>query len=63
LEQLVSDELRYPDEWEELTAIHVLDPDGWRVDGKNWYHPITREEFLRRVVTSTVLNTWAAADD
>jgi hypothetical protein len=58
LEQLVTEELRYPDEWEELTAIHVLDPDGWRgANGKDWYIPITREEFHRRALYSTILET------
>lgn len=48
-------ELHTPDMWQVITGVTVLDPDGWRSpNAKSWYEPISREEFERRVITSTV---------
>jgi hypothetical protein len=52
----VTEEVRYPDEWEEETGITVIDPDGWRgANGKSWYVPISRDEFMQRTMFSTLL--------
>lgn len=46
--------LRTPDEWQVETGITVHDPDGWRVDGKDWSDPISKAEWDRRMVQSTI---------
>lgn len=43
-----------PDEWAEIYCIRILDPDGWRIDHKDYNEPISREEFDRRMGTSTI---------
>lgn len=43
-----------PSEWEKLTEITILDPDGWREDNKSFEEPIEEEEFMRRMWNSTV---------
>ena len=45
---------RYPSEWEVIDNIKVLDPDGWRMDNRPWDVPITREEWDRRMLRSTI---------
>lgn len=50
-------DLRTSEEWDKICKVTVLDPDGW--DRRNyhmsWYgEKITREEFERRLVNSTV---------
>jgi hypothetical protein len=50
----MSERLLTPYEWELVTGIQVLDPDGWRVDGKSWLEPVSLAEFSRRVMTSTI---------
>lgn len=47
-------DLRTPDEWSVDFNIVVLDPDGWRADGKPWSDPIPRDEFSRRAIESTI---------
>lgn len=46
---------RLPSEWEEISGITVLDPDGW--DRKNydvsWNTPIDEEEWYHRMSRST----------
>ena len=49
--------MKTSEEWQELCRIEILDPDGW--DRQNyqfsWHEElITREEFERRLVSSTV---------
>lgn len=51
-------ELKTSDEWNELCVVRIIDPDGW--DRKNfeysWYkEKITKEEFERRVMRSTII--------
>lgn len=46
-------ELKTPAEWEEIDGIRVVDPDGWRVDGKPFDEPIIWEEWSRRSSMST----------
>ena len=45
-----------PVEWELITGIEVVDPDGW--DGKNleadWKKPLTFDEFFDKIVESTI---------
>lgn len=43
-----------PDEWSEEDGIYVLDDDGWRRDGKSFDEPITRAEYKKRLIGSTV---------
>jgi hypothetical protein len=48
-------ELRTPDEWGREFGVRVVDPDGWRgKDGRDWNDSISREEYERRMVLSTV---------
>ncbi|MDG4792727.1 hypothetical protein [Micromonospora sp. WMMD1082] len=49
---LAGPDLRTPDEWCERQGLVVLDADGWA--DKPWTVPITRAEFLRRAMGSTV---------
>lgn len=55
-EWLLNGERRTPAAWEKLLHVEILDPDGW--DRKNfdesWSEPITRAEFERRAMASTV---------
>lgn len=53
--ELVGKVLRTPDDWAAIEDMHVLDPDGWRRDGKDWFEPITHEDFLARVMQSTIV--------
>lgn len=50
----MSDDLRTPSEWEQRFRIRVLDPDGWRSDGKPWDAPISRSEWEHRILRSTI---------
>jgi hypothetical protein len=46
---------RTPSEWEAVTGIEVVDPDGWRgVNGKSMTAKITLAEFKTRCNESTV---------
>jgi hypothetical protein len=46
---------RMPAEWQAITGVIVVDPDGWRgSDALSWEEPITRADFLRRAGESTV---------
>jgi len=44
-----------PYEWQECKGIIILDPDGWRVDNKSQFEPITKEEFDKRAAMSTIM--------
>lgn len=46
-------ELHTPEEWSVRKIVRVLDPDGWRHDGKSWDEPITEAEFDERAGMST----------
>lgn len=50
----VVSELLPPDGWAAVFNLTVMDPDGWRVDGKSWEEPITEHEFRTRVMSSTI---------
>lgn len=56
-------EKRTPDEWCRILGVTILDPDGWRQDGKSWDEPITRPEFMRRMQVSTIEESDAWEDD
>lgn len=43
-----------PREWETKTGITILDPDGWRKDGKSFDEPIDEAEWNERMFISTV---------
>ena len=45
---------RRPEEWADSMSITILDPDGWRIDGKDFNEPITFEEFEDRLCNSTI---------
>lgn len=38
----------------EYAAIEVLDPDGWRGLNQSWYDSITEQDFLERLMRSTL---------
>lgn len=46
-----------PYKWCQLKKITIVDPDGWREDGKSWNAPITEEEFEKRKERSTIMPT------
>ncbi|MFG3715831.1 hypothetical protein [Micromonospora sp. NPDC047730] len=56
-------DLRTPDEWSEVTGLVVLDPDGWRADGRPWSAPLTRADFLKRAMRSTLAKAPAVDPD
>ena len=43
-----------PREWGKEFDVEVMDPDGWRVDGKDFGAPISLEEYKTRVWPSTI---------
>jgi len=46
--------MKTPREWEQITGIRVLDPDGWRGrNRKSFLAEISHQEFMRRVNYST----------
>lgn len=53
--------LKTSEEWQKLCTITVYDPDGWDRQGNfqySWYEEmITREEFERRLGSSTCMFT------
>lgn len=47
---------KLPSDWERILGIIVMDPDGWDRQGdfeKDWFTPITKEEFMRKAAQST----------
>lgn len=52
--ELDTAELKRPEEWEPIVGVQIVDPDGWRKDGKPFDEPITRREFEERAAPSTV---------
>lgn len=55
---MCANELKTSEEWQRLCKVTILDPDGW--DRKNYRYSwceekITRSEWERRMLTSTVL--------
>lgn len=46
--------MKTPDEWAAEHDVLILDPDGWRRDGKPWDEPLTEEDFLDRMAQSTI---------
>jgi hypothetical protein len=53
---------RRPSEWEQITGIKILDPDGWR-DGTRWETPLTEREWKERMQKSTRSYTPNSRDD
>ena len=53
---MTASRLRTPDEWCDLLGVQVLDPDGWdRSDfERSWAEPISRLDFERRLMVSTI---------
>ena len=49
------DETATPDEWSKRLGIQVMDPDGWRRDGKPWGEPVSEAEFRSRAAWSSVI--------
>lgn len=57
---LVEHRIMTPADWEQEKKINVIDPDGWRfahggMQPKSYREAITEEEFMARVVWSTVV--------
>jgi len=49
-------EVKTPSEWSQILDIVIADPDGWRQGSdadRDWFRPITKEEFMRKVAIST----------
>lgn len=52
------DELEmHPDFWSAMYGVRILDPDGWRRDGKDFDEPLTFDEWRDRMLESTVAST------
>ena len=49
------EEVRRSCDWEHEFDFIVVDPDGWRVDGKSMDEPITRAEYEARSMMSTIM--------
>ena len=43
-----------PRQWGKDFDVEVMDPDGWRVDGKDFSDPISFEEYKARLWPSTI---------
>lgn len=52
-----------PIEWAQLKRLVILDPDGWRLDGKALNEPIDEEEFDLRAGRSTITPAGPAGFD
>ena len=51
----MDEELRTPQEWQEIMGVVIMDPDGWRTkDAPAWDEPITQSEFQTRAAISTI---------
>jgi hypothetical protein len=46
--------LKTPAEWADEFGYEILDPDGWRIDGKSFEEPVDVREFGWRWAISTV---------
>lgn len=44
-----------PEEWAKEEGVKILDPDGWRMDNKDFDEPITKTEFNERLTHSTII--------
>jgi hypothetical protein len=54
---------RRPAEWERLTGIRIMDPDGWRSpQEKDWSEPIDEDEWKVRMMRSTVIPRMPAGE-
>lgn len=55
-EELKKDDIlpRPPSVWELIDGIQILDPDGWRRDGKSFDEAIDRAEWENRMTASTI---------
>ena len=42
-----------PEEWEKITGVEIIDPDGWRNIKKDWADKITIDEFMELATPST----------
>ena len=47
-------EKHLPSTWAKKIGVRIMDPDGWRNDGKSLNVPLTKKEFDQRIVISTV---------
>ena len=50
----LEDELKTSYGWAEIEGVKIIDPDGWRNDGKLLSDEITKEEFNQRLLYSTI---------
>jgi hypothetical protein len=51
----MDDELEMPPRfWAAMVGVVVLDPDGWRRDGKDFDEPLTLDDFWDRMLYSTI---------
>lgn len=47
-------DIKTPEAWSADFGVEILDPDGWRDGTRSWYAPITRDEFIERLMVSTI---------
>lgn len=43
-----------PEDWCRLLGARIADPDGWRDGSRQWWEPISREEFDTRLRVCTI---------
>jgi hypothetical protein len=49
------DELEFtPEVWNSMYGVRIMDPDGWRRDGKDYDEPLTFDDWHDRMLDSTV---------
>lgn len=49
-------EIKTPNEWQKETGIIIIDPDGWREDGKSFLDEISEAEWKKRMLVSTIMS-------
>lgn len=42
-----------PEDWQRVTGVRIIDPDGWTTNMLDWGAPLTRDDFLSRAACST----------
>ena len=52
--RLDTTEMKKPEDWAQEMGVTILDPDGWRRDGKDFEQRVTKKEFKERLIHCTL---------